>query len=67
MDAPRGDAKRPYVTPVLTGYDLFGAEAASGSCCRASSSPSGGSCSTTSRNTLRMRIDGSKNTLNVNS
>jgi hypothetical protein len=58
-DAPR----RPYVTPVLTGYDLFGAEALSGSCCRATT----GTCSSTTRNTLRTRIDGSKAQTNVNS
>ena len=57
------EGKRPYVTPVLAGADLFGAEAASGSCCRDTS----GTCSTTTRNTLRTRIDGSKAQTSVNS
>jgi hypothetical protein len=56
-------AKRPYTTPVLTGSDIFGAEAASGACCRATT----GTCSTTTRSTLRMTIDGSKAQTSTNS
>ena len=59
----RTPAKRPYTTPVLQGHDLFGAEAATGSCCRATT----GTCSTTTRNTLRMTIDGAKNQTSSNS
>jgi hypothetical protein len=58
-EAPR----RPYVTPELAGYDLFGAEAAVGSCCRATT----GTCSATTRTTLRTRIDSSKAQTSVNS
>ena len=60
---PRAQAKRPYTTPVLTGFDLFGAEAAAGNCCRSTT----GACSTTTRNTLRMTIDGSKAQTSSNS
>ena len=64
MDQDSGAAaKRPYTTPVLKGYDLFGAEAAAGSCCRSTT----GTCSTTTRNTLRMTIDGSKAQTSTNS
>jgi hypothetical protein len=59
----RADRKRPYVTPVLAGQDLFGAEAAVSSCCRATT----GTCSTSTRNSLRMTIDGSKNQTSTNS
>jgi hypothetical protein len=59
--APR--AKRPYTTPVLEGQDLFGAEAATGSCCRATT----GACSLTTRSTLRLTIDGAKNRTSSNS
>ena len=59
----RASAKRPYTTPVLTGYDLFGAEAAAGNCCRSTT----GTCSNGTRNTLRMTIDGSKNQTSSNS
>ena len=59
----RTTGKRPYVTPVLAGQDLFGAEASATACCRATT----GTCSTTTRNTLRMTIDGSKNQTSSNS
>ena len=59
----RASTKRPYITPVLSGHDLFGAEAATGACCRATT----GTCSTTTRNTLRMTIDGAKNQTSSNS
>jgi len=60
---PGASAKRPYVTPVLAGYDLFGAEATSSQCCRATT----GTCSTSVRGTLRIRIDGAKKQTSVNS
>ena len=55
--------KRPYVTPELAGHDLFGAEASASACCRATA----GTCSTTTRNSLRMTIDGAKNQTSTNS
>jgi hypothetical protein len=60
---PRANGKRPYVTPVLAGQDLFGAEASATACCRTTA----GTCSTTTRNSLRMTIDGSKNQTSSNS
>jgi hypothetical protein len=51
------------VTPVLAGQDLFGAEASVTSCCRATA----GTCSTTTRQTLRMTIDGAKRQTSSNS
>ena len=64
MDQESGaPAKRPYMTPTLSGYDLFGAEAASGACCRSTT----GTCSTSTRNTLRMTIDGAKAQTSSNS
>jgi hypothetical protein len=59
----RAPAKRPYTTPVLTAHDLFGAEAATGSCCRATT----GTCSLATRTTLRLSIDGAKNQTSSNS
>ena len=50
---PHAHAKRPYTTPVLQGQDLFGAEAATGSCCRATT----GTCSLSTRTSLRLTID----------
>ncbi len=55
--------KAPYVSPVLSGLDLFGAEASLGSCCRESASQ----CSTASRNSRAMTLDGSKSQTSVNS
>ncbi len=63
MSTEQESPKRPYVTPVLAGHDLFGAEAAVGSCCRVTT----GTCSTSTRNTLRTRIDGSKAQTSINS
>jgi hypothetical protein len=63
MSTEGNASKRPYVTPVLSGHDLFGAEAAVGSCCRATT----GTCSLTTRTTLRVRVDGSKAQTSVNS
>jgi hypothetical protein len=57
------DGKRPYVTPVLAGQDLFGAEASATACCRATN----GTCSNSTRNALRMTIDGSKRRTSSNS
>ena len=59
----RAPAKRPYTTPVLAGHDLFGAEAATGSCCRTTT----GTCSLSTRSTLRLTIDGAKNQTSSNS
>lgn len=60
---PHAPAKQPYTTPVLKGHDLFGAEAATGSCCRATT----GTCSITTRSSLRLTIDGAKNQTSSNS
>ena len=59
----REGGKRPYVTPQLAGQDIFGAEASSTACCRATT----GTCLTSTRNTLRTRIDGLKKQTQVNS
>jgi hypothetical protein len=59
----RADTKRTSVTPVLAGQDLFGAEASATACCRTTT----GTCSTTTRNALRMTIDGSKRQTSTNS
>jgi hypothetical protein len=48
---------------VLAGQDLFGAEASATACCRATT----GACSTSTRNSLRMTIDGSKRQTSTNS
>ena len=47
-------SKRPYERPRLVPSDLFGADAAKGSCCR------GASCTPGVRNTQRTKIDPSK-------
>ena len=59
----RKGEKRPYVTPVLAGQDIFGAEASSSACCRATT----GTCLSSTRNTLRTTIDGLKKQTSVNS
>lgn len=53
--------KRPYERPVLTVSSVFGAEAASGSCCRTT-----GTCSSSTRNNRRT-IDTLKQTTSTNS
>jgi len=55
--------KRPYETPTLEGTSLFAAEAASGACCRQSPT----TCSNTARDTLRMKFDGAKVRVSINS
>ena len=55
--------KAPYVSPVLAGLDLFGAEASFGSCCRESAA----ACTTSSRSSRAMTLDGSKAQTSVNS
>lgn len=51
---PHDPSKRPYERPRLEPSEVFGAEAASGSCCR------GGACSNAIRNTQRTTIDANK-------
>lgn len=46
--------KRPYERPTLVPSSVFGAEAATGSCCR------GGACSNATRNAQRTAIDPNK-------
>jgi hypothetical protein len=51
---PRDQLKRTYERPRLEPSEVFGAEAASGSCCR------GAACSNAIRNTQRTTIDPNK-------
>jgi hypothetical protein len=48
--------KRPYERPTLEGSSVFGAEAMTGSCCRATP----GTCSNATRNAQRVSIDPNK-------
>jgi hypothetical protein len=55
-------AKRPYERPALEPSSIFGAEAATGSCCRGA-----GTCSNATRDTQRITVDALKQKNSVNS
>ena len=63
MERERPAGKRPYERPTLDGMDLFGAEASAGACCRATTT----TCSSTTRDSLRMQFDGAKVRTSTNS